>query len=44
MSVKEANEIIDKVGVDEAQNVVMNDTNVKGKVRVTLGQIVIKIR
>lgn len=42
MSVKEANEIIDKVGVDEAQNIVMNDTNVKGKVRVTLGQIIIK--
>jgi len=42
MSVKEANDIIDYVGLDEAQNVVMNDSGIKPVVRVVMGQILIK--
>lgn len=42
VSIKEASELIDKVGVDDAQNFVMNDSNVNGAVRVIIGQILIK--
>jgi len=42
MSLQEANDIIDYVGLDEAQNVVMNESGIKPVVRVVMGQILIK--
>lgn len=41
-SIKEAAEIIDKVGVDEAQNFVINDRDIQPASRVVLGQTLIK--
>lgn len=42
MSLKEASDIIDRVGLEEAQNLVMTDGDIKPAVRVTLGQTIIK--
>ena len=42
MSLKEANDIIEKVGVDEAQTLVLNSTELKPVVRVVIGQTLIK--
>ena len=42
MSLKEASDIIDRVGLEEAQNLVMTDGELKPAVRVTLGQTIIK--
>jgi len=42
MTLKEAADVINKVGVDEAQNLVMNDGELKPVVRVVVGMTLIK--
>lgn len=42
MTLKEANEVIDKVGLDEAQNMVIGDNNLKPVVRNAVGMTLIK--
>jgi hypothetical protein len=43
MSVKEASDTIDRVGLDESFNLIMNrNNNVNGGVRATIGQVLIK--